>query len=49
MLTTVGGMFVQALRIMGMGFGVVFMVLALFFALIKALIRLFPEKKGKKE
>ena len=37
-------MFLGALKLMGVGVGSVFAVLALFFGLIKILITLFPRK-----
>jgi Na+-transporting methylmalonyl-CoA/oxaloacetate decarboxylase gamma subunit len=45
----VGEMFVQSLRVMGGGVGTVFAVLAVFFGLVKLLIRLFPDKKKEKQ
>ena len=41
--------FGEALRIMGVGFGSVFFVLALFFGIIKALMVLLPAKQDKEE
>lgn len=49
MLLTIGEMFLQAVRLMGTGVGMVFAVLALFYVIIKLLIRLFPEKGGEKK
>ncbi len=49
MLLTIGEMFTQAIQLMGMGVGMVFAVLAIFYVLIKLLIRLFPEKEGEKK
>lgn len=40
-------MFVEALKLMGVGVGTVFMVLALFYGLVKLLLKLFP--KGAQE
>ena len=35
----------QALNLMGVGIGVVFVVLAVFFLIIKLLIKMFPSKE----
>ncbi len=41
-------MFVDAFQLMGVGVGTVFAVLALFYGLIKLLIKLFP-KSGEED
>ena len=43
------GMIFEALKLMGMGVGSVFVVLAIFFFLIKALMFIFPQEEGKTE
>jgi len=42
-------MLMDALKLMGTGIGVVFIVLAVFFTVIKILMKAFPPEKGKKE
>jgi Na+-transporting methylmalonyl-CoA/oxaloacetate decarboxylase gamma subunit len=39
----------QALRLMSAGFSMVFLVLAIFYGLVKALLILFPAKEEKEE
>ena len=40
-------MFVEALKLMGVGVGTVFAVLALFYGMIKLLIKFFPKTKDE--
>jgi Na+-transporting methylmalonyl-CoA/oxaloacetate decarboxylase gamma subunit len=42
-------MLMDALKLMGTGIGVVFMVLAVFFTVIKILMKAFPSDKEEKE
>lgn len=42
-------MFSQALEIMGIGIGVVFVMLAVFFVVMKLLMRIFPAKDDSEE
>lgn len=41
-------MLMDALKLMGTGIGVVFIVLAVFFVVIKILMRIFPSGKAEK-
>jgi Na+-transporting methylmalonyl-CoA/oxaloacetate decarboxylase gamma subunit len=43
----VTGMILEALKLMGIGVGSVFVVLSLFFFMVKGLVALFPEKPEK--
>ena len=45
----IGTMFLEALKIMGIGVGSVFTVLAIFFGMIKALMVLMPARKADDE
>jgi Na+-transporting methylmalonyl-CoA/oxaloacetate decarboxylase gamma subunit len=40
-------MLLQAIKLMAMGFGMVFALLSVFYVLIKALFIVFPAKGGK--
>jgi Na+-transporting methylmalonyl-CoA/oxaloacetate decarboxylase gamma subunit len=44
----IGTMFLEALKLMGVGVGMVFAVLAVFYLLIKTLMILLPEKRESK-
>ncbi len=44
-----GAMFSEALKVMGIGVGSVFAVLAIFFGLIKGLMVLLPAKKANND
>lgn len=44
-----GTMFLEALKVMGIGVGSVFAVLAIFFGMIKALMVLLPAKRASDE
>ena len=42
-------MFIEAIKLMGVGVGTVFAVLALFFGLVKLLLKLFPKTKDEED
>ncbi len=44
---SIGTMFVEALKVMGIGVGSVFAVLAIFFGMIKGLMALLPSKQSE--
>ncbi len=45
----VGEMLLQGLKYMGIGVGVVFSVLAVFFVVIKILVRIWPPREDTKQ
>lgn len=44
-----GELITEALKVSGISFGGVFLVLTLFFFLVKVMMRLFPDKKNGQE